>query len=53
MIRLLQNQDNFTMPALIFYQGLPMTVIPDNLQRIPAIFLPSSNRGARQAPIRP
>lgn len=50
MIRLLQKQDNFTMPALIFYQGLPMTVIPDNLQRIPAIFLPSSNRVARQPP---
>ena len=35
MIRLLQNQDNFMMPAIIFYPGLPMAVIPDNLQRIP------------------
>ncbi len=41
MIRLLQKQDNFTMPALIFYPELPMTMIPDNLQRIPAIFWPS------------
>ena len=26
------------MPSIIFYPELPMTVIPDNLQRIPAIF---------------
>ena len=35
MIRLLQKQDNFTMPSIIFYLELPMAVIPDNLQRLP------------------